>query len=96
MPAEAPVRPDIDHEALQRLIPPYRVVLHNDDVNTMDHVVRALVRSVPKLSRAEARLIMLEAHHTGRATVIVCPKEEAELYRDRLQSYGLTATIEPA
>jgi hypothetical protein len=27
--------------------------------------------------------------------VIVCPLEPAELYRDRLESCSLTATIEP-
>ncbi len=27
--------------------------------------------------------------------VISCPKEAAEHYRDRLESFGLTATIEP-
>ena len=32
----------------------------------------------------------------GKATVTTCPLELAELYRDRLQSCGLTATIEPA
>ena len=30
--------------------------------------------------------IMLEAHNSGRAVVIVCPLEPAELYRDRLES----------
>ncbi|MGH2583624.1 MAG: hypothetical protein ACRDJE_01785 [Dehalococcoidia bacterium] len=39
---------------------------------------------------------MLEAHEHGRALVIVCPLERAELYRDRLESRGLTATIEKA
>ena len=32
----------------------------------------------------------------GKATVTTCPLELAELYRDRLQSCGLTATIQPA
>ena len=36
------------------------------------------------------------AHTNGQATVITCAKEEAELYRERLQSFGLTATIEQA
>lgn len=78
------------------VLPPYRVVLHNDDVNTMDYVVEVLLRTIPGLSTAAAVTIMLEAHHTGRATVIVCPLEQAETYRDQLESAGLTSTIEPA
>jgi ATP-dependent Clp protease adaptor protein ClpS len=61
----------------------------------MDHVVRALRRVVPGLSRVEALRIMFEAHTTGVAVVIVCPKEPAEHYRDGLRSFGLTSTIEP-
>jgi ATP-dependent Clp protease adapter protein ClpS len=37
---------------------------------------------------------MLEAHNTGQAVVITCPLEQAELYRDRIRSYGLGVTIE--
>jgi ATP-dependent Clp protease adaptor protein ClpS len=93
----APPRPavDLDVEALERLLPPYRVVLHNDDHNAMDYVVVALLRCVPSLTVERAAEIMLEAHNHGQATVITCVKEEAELYRDRLESAGLTATIEP-
>jgi len=87
---------DIDIESLQKHVPPWRVVLHNDDHNTMDHVVRALLASVPSLTRERAVEIMLTAHNHGEATVTKCPKETAELYRDRLESFGLTATIEPA
>lgn len=75
---------------------PYRVILHNDDVNSMDHVVRSLVRSVPGLGTTKAMAIMLEAHNSGKAIVITCPLELAELVRDRLESCGLTATIEKA
>ena len=39
---------------------------------------------------------MLEAHNEGQATVIECPKETAEHYRESLESCGLTATIEAA
>lgn len=78
------------------LLPRYRVLLHDDDVNTMDHVVRALLRAVPGMSAAQAHGIMLEAHEQGLAVVVVCPLEPAELYRDGLRSGGLIATIEPA
>jgi ATP-dependent Clp protease adaptor protein ClpS len=84
---------DVEH--LLRLLPNYRVLLHNDDHNSMDFVVLALLRTVQRLSVDEAIKIMLEAHLTGKALVIVCPKETAEFYRSRLEGYGLTSTIEP-
>jgi ATP-dependent Clp protease adaptor protein ClpS len=91
--------PEIDIEELQRLraqlLPPYRVILFNDDYNEMDYVVFALLHSVSSLTQQEAEQIMLTAHLTGNAIVIVCPKETAEYYQERLLSYGLTATIEP-
>jgi ATP-dependent Clp protease adaptor protein ClpS len=86
---------DQDVEQLLRLLPKYRVLLHNDDVNSMDFVVQALLRTVQRLTVDEAIKIMLEAHLNGKALVIICPKETAEFYRAGLESYGLTSTIEP-
>lgn len=76
--------------------PPYKVLLHNDEHNAMDHVIKALVRSVPQISTDRAVEIMFEAHHAGVALVTVAPLEHAEFYQERLQSFGLTSTIEPA
>ncbi len=86
---------ELDTEKLLRLLPPYRVVLHNDDYNEMTTVVLSLIKCVPSLSVDDATGIMLEAHEHGQATVIKCPKEAAEHYRTALESCGLTATIEP-
>ena len=69
------------------------MVLHNDDVNSMDHVVRALLDSVPELEVERAVEVMLTAHEHGQADVISCPLERAELYRERLEQRQLTATI---
>ena len=77
-------------------LPPYAVVLHNDDVNSMDHVVHALLSSVPELTPERAVEVMMTAHTHGQAEVIRCPLERAELYRDGLESHRLTATIERA
>ena len=77
-------------------LPPYRLLLHNDDVNSMDHVVQALLVCVPELEPEQAVAVMLEAHESGVAEVLICPLERAELYRDRLQTQGLTATVERA
>ena len=97
-PTPTPSAPTRDPEARERplseTLPPYHVVLHNDDVNEMGHVVRSLLASVPELSTERAMEIMIETHLRGRAQVIACPLERAELYRDRLASFGLTATIE--
>jgi ATP-dependent Clp protease adaptor protein ClpS len=91
---------DTATEELQRTllnhIPHYAVLLHNDEVHSMDFVVVALLKSVPGLSQPEAIAIMLEAHQTGRGVVIVCPLEQAEHYRDRIRSFTLGCTIEQA
>jgi ATP-dependent Clp protease adaptor protein ClpS len=85
-----------DLQGLRERFPPYRVILHNDDHHSMDEVVLALIKSVPGLNERKAILIMLRAHLHGRATVIVCPREQAEYYAERIGTYGLTVTIERA
>lgn len=76
-------------------LPLFRVLLHNDDRNTMDHVVHALL-AVFAFDGQEAERIMWEAHNNGVAVCAVEPLEQAEFHRDRLRSFSLTATIEPA
>ena len=88
--------PDIGTESKPVVLPPWSVILHDDDHNDMLHVVQSLVKSVPNLGTVRATKIMLEAHNHGKAIVITCPLELAELYRERLESFGLTATIEKA
>lgn len=75
-------------------IPRYKVLLHNDDKNSMDQVVRVLMQ-VFKFAKEECERIMLEAHQNGVALCVVEPLEQAELHRDQLQSFSLIATIEP-
>ena len=74
--------------------PNYKVLLHNDPVNTMDYVVVTLRQIVPQLSEQDALGVMLEAHNTGVGLVIVCDLEPAEFYSERLNAKGLTSTIE--
>ncbi|MFI5274208.1 MAG: ATP-dependent Clp protease adaptor ClpS [Ktedonobacterales bacterium] len=89
-------RTEDEVKQLLRLLPRYRVLLFNDEQHTMDDVVLALVRTVPALGPQGAVRVMLQAHLHGNAEVIVCPKEQAEYYRERLEGFGLTSTIEPA
>ena len=75
-------------------VPRYKVLLHNDDHNTMEHVVRVLLR-VFKFKKERCEQIMLETHNLGVALCTVEPLEQAEHHRDQLQSFSLIATIEP-
>jgi ATP-dependent Clp protease adaptor protein ClpS len=82
-------------ERVRRTSPRYRVLLHNDPVNSMEYVVTTLRQVVPSLSEQDAIAVMLEAHNTGVGLVIVCDLEPAEFYCETLKSKGLTSTIEP-
>lgn len=77
-----------------RLLPPYKVILHNDDVNTMEHVVVSILKLTP-LELPEAVQKTLEAHETGQAVLLVTTKERAELYVEQFATFKLTVTCEP-
>ena len=82
-------------ERVRKPSPRYRVLLHNDPVNTMEYVVMTLRQVVPSLSEQDAIAVMMEAHNTGVGLVIVCDLEPAEFYCETLRSKGLTSSIEP-
>ena len=79
---------------IRKISPKYKVLLHNDPVNTMEYVVTTLRQVVPILSEQDAINVMLEAHSKGVGLVIVCDLEPAEFYSETLKSKGLTSTIE--
>ncbi|MBW4666205.1 MAG: ATP-dependent Clp protease adapter ClpS [Cyanomargarita calcarea GSE-NOS-MK-12-04C] len=79
----------------RKLAPRYRVLLHNDDYNSMEHVVQSLITTVPSLTQPQAVSIMMEAHTNGLALVITCAQEHAEFYCETLKGHGLSSTIEP-
>ena len=78
-----------------KVLPPWKVLLHNDDVNTPQHVVRTIVE-LTHLNEQAAKTRMEEADKTGVALILVTHKERAELYKDQFTSKSLTVTIEPA
>ena len=82
-------------ERVRKQSPRYKVLLHNDPVNTMEYVVTTLQQVVPQLSEQDALAVMMEAHNTGVGLVIVCDLEPAEFYCETLKAKGLTSTIEP-
>jgi len=77
-----------------RELPPYRVILHNDDVNTFEHVVETILRLTP-LTRDAAEQRTWEAHTQGQTVLLITHKERAELYCEQFASRKLTVTCEP-
>jgi ATP-dependent Clp protease adaptor protein ClpS len=96
MPTAFPdVLPDADTATRVRRQPPYAVVLHNDDHNTMPFVVLVL-RKVFGYEVERCVELMMEAHERGRAAVWVGPLEVAELKADQMHSCGADPTAAKA
>lgn len=101
------VVPEADTDTRTRRQPPYAVILHNDDLNTMEFVVHVL-RKVFAYTVEKCVELMLEAHEKGRAAVWVGALEVAELKADQIRSHGpdpiqkargaqpLAVSVEPA
>lgn len=75
-------------------LPPYKVLLHNDDANTFEHVIKSVVRLTP-LAEEEAIIRAIEAHEQDVALLLVTHQERAELYAEQFASLSITVSIEP-
>jgi len=85
--------PSIPYRKCEHL-PPWKVILHNDEVNEVLYVVEVISRLTPlHLEAAYDR--MLEAHTQGRSLLLVTHCERAELYREQFSVHHLTVSIEP-
>jgi ATP-dependent Clp protease adaptor protein ClpS len=79
-----------DRELLRQPYPNYRVIVLDDDVNTFQHVVEALVRHVPAMNPDRAWQLAHRIDEEGSAVVWSGPQEQAELYHQLLAAEGLT------
>ena len=68
-------------------LPPWAVVLHNDDINGMDFVIRTL-QKVLGVGLARAVALTLQAHTKGRALVWSGHRELAELKASQITGRG--------
>jgi ATP-dependent Clp protease adapter protein ClpS len=74
-------------------LPPWNVILHNDEVNDIGFVIESLCRFA-RLSVPAATRCTMEAHKKGVSRVIATHREHAELVAEQLTSLRLTVTIE--
>ena len=71
----------------------YNLILYNDNINNMIHVVVALYE-VCKLSNDNCIQVMMEAHIIGRAIVLTDELEKVLDLKNGLDKRGLTISIE--
>lgn len=77
-----------------KILPPYKVIVHNDDINTFDHVIEVLMK-VFGYEYEDSKRMTFEVHNKGLSIVKGgVAKEHAEFYVEQLISYSLTATYE--
>ena len=84
---EVDVRIDEDTSRKTRKLPPWNVIILNDEEHSFPYVIELLVKlfahPIPK-----AKQLTWEIHTTGRAIVYTTHMEKAELKRDQVLAYG--------
>lgn len=89
-----------------KTIPPYHVILLDDDDHTYEYVIEML-RAVFGMSQEKAYLHACEVDSSKRTILLTTSREHAELKAEQVSSYGpdvriprcaggMTAIIEPA
>lgn len=76
-------------ETRTRRIPPYNVILLNDDDHSMEFVIEVLCK-VLGCAVERAYQLTLEAHTSGRAVIWTGTKEVAELKREQVMTFHET------
>ncbi|MCA8923040.1 MAG: ATP-dependent Clp protease adaptor ClpS [Planctomycetes bacterium] len=89
-----------------QLIPPYHLILLDDDDHSYEYVIEMLI-AVFGMSKERAYLHACEVDSTQRTIVITTSREHAELKQEQVHAYGpdhriprcagsMTAIVEPA
>ncbi len=81
------VEPEVTEETKTRRLPPYNVVVLNDEDHTFEYVIEMLIKLFAH-SLPRAKDLTWEIHSRGRAIVYTTHKEKAELKRDQVLAYG--------
>jgi ATP-dependent Clp protease adaptor protein ClpS len=74
-------------ESKPKRLPPYAVVVLNDDDHTFNYVIETFMK-VFGYNQTRSFLLARDIHVQGRAAVWTGPKEVAELKRDQIRSAG--------
>jgi ATP-dependent Clp protease adaptor protein ClpS len=79
-------KPKTDEQTRTRGIPPYNVILENDDHHSFGFVVDVLQKALGYNQQRAFQLTKL-AHESGRSVVWTGPKEVAELKHEQIRTF---------
>ena len=79
-------KPKEREDTRTRRLPPYNVILENDDHHSMEFVIDVLLKVIG-CPEEQAVLLMMEAHQSGRAVIWTGPKEVAELKAEQMLTF---------
>jgi ATP-dependent Clp protease adaptor protein ClpS len=85
-PTVTTTKPRPAEETHTRRLPPYHVIVLNDDDHSFEFVVHVL-RQVFGVTLERAFELTMEAHTRGRAVTWTGPKEVAELKADQMSTF---------
>jgi ATP-dependent Clp protease adaptor protein ClpS len=77
---------ETNEDVKTRRVPPYNVILLNDDQHSMEFVVAVLCKALG-ITMEKAFQFMLHAHTTGQAVVWTASREVAELKAEQMQTF---------
>jgi ATP-dependent Clp protease adaptor protein ClpS len=90
--AAAPAKAKPSRKPKSRPLPPYNVVLLNDDDHTFEYVMEML-KSLFGHPHEMGMQLAQTVHRDGRAIVYTTHKEKAELKRDQIHAFGTDARV---
>ncbi len=100
------VEEQTDTRTRNKILPPYNVILMNDDDHSVDYVI-TMMQKLFGHPKEMGWKIAKEVHEKGRCIVKTCSKELAELKQEQVHAFGpdklvsrckgsMTCVIEPA
>ena len=84
---KAPAKPNRKKDKKTKQLPPFNVVLLDDDDHTYDYVIEMLGK-IFLLPVEAAFHHAVEVDTTGRTIVMTCEREQAEFGRDQIHAFG--------
>ena len=106
MPVETLPELEEEQQTVVKKLPPYHVILHNDEDHSFPYVI-AMLQQLFGIPFEKGHKMAHEVHEKGKVIVITTSKEHAELKQEQIHAFGpdktvprckgsMTATIEAA